>query len=574
MPNSESENSSSRSNRDSKKTHHVKASKERPDSECKVKQEDEDIRVYAAMSFAFLLIVVGIPLWWKTTEVYRVHVPYGRIDDLKEIDITFPITVTVVSGKSERTDFILSHLRNTSLSTGNGITSIDCKAEKYLNLDKVLSVSSLQELDALELFPNQAGYIYLFEVPNIHSFTDKDVVVGSKRVIYFSEKANPEVLKTVLDQWMIRAEALFHTKAIIEAPNEYSRDKTGRRRMPPAAKYDIMFSMVHPEPEKRDVKWNIREAIADHMGPLLDFLAPLTTFHIKSQWLYSVRLEGHPHQVEDESRSESESRKWYYLPEDVLPHIITPLEKKLGSGVSEHPTIQLVLYIPPCQISPLYITSSHNISPSTAFLSPRWGGVQIFNTPQNLCGNVGKESYWLDSSAIMTIFKMQLKLLLGIPELEKIEGVEQIPLPKSGIRDWELDSLMRIRATEHLISARITLKSLAQLLDEISNIVINDEVGNRIWESILKSHDSIQQIQERNLTDGYSLSKEAFLAAETAFSDPSLLALLYFPEDQKYAVYIPLFLPVMIPVLMSLKSIRTWWVTGSVNKTEEKDKTE
>lgn len=77
------------------------------------------------------------------------------------------------------------------------------------------------------------------------------------------------------------------------------------------------------------------------------------------------------------------------------------------------------------------------------------------------------------------------------------------------------------------------LQSLAQLLDEISNIVINDEVGDRIWEAIIKSHESFSQIHEKKLIDGYNLSKEAFLAAETAFSDPSLLALLYFPEDQK-----------------------------------------
>lgn len=535
-------------------------------SEFSTKRDDEDIRVYAAISFAFLLIIVGIPLWWKTTEVYRVHVPYGRIDDLKEVEFMFPISVTVVSKDINRANFIVEGLRNSTSSAG--IINVSYKTDGNVDLNKVLTSPSLQELDSIDIFPNPASHIYLLEVPGMLRFTVKDVVVGRKRVIYFSEKASTGTLSAVLNQWIIRSEALFQTKAIIEAPNEWSRDKTGRRRMPPAAQYDLMFSMVHPEPEKRDVKWNVRKAISDHLGSLLTYLSPVITFHIKSQWLYSVRLEGHPRQVQEQSHT------WYSLPEDVLPHIITPLEKKLGSGVSEHPTIQLVLYIPPCQISPLYITSSRpNVLPSTAFLSPRWGGVQIFNPPQTLCGNVDEESSWLDSKTIMNTFKMQLKLLIGIPELEKIEGVEQLPLPASGIRDWELDSLMRIRATEHLISARITLKSLAQLLDEISNIVINDEVGDRIWEAILKSHESVDQILQHNLIDGYNLSKQAFLAAETAFSDPSLLALLYFPEDQKYAVYIPLFLPVMIPVLMSLKSIRSWWVTGAVQP-EEKEKSE
>lgn len=87
--------------------------------------------------------------------------------------------------------------------------------------------------------------------------------------------------------------------------------------------------------------------------------------------------------------------------------------------MSEHPTIQLVLYIPPCQVSPLSIaTNKKNITaPRTAFLSPRWGGVQIYNAPSSLCNNVDKDPYWLDSAVVMANFKMQLKLLLGVPEL-------------------------------------------------------------------------------------------------------------------------------------------------------------
>jgi phosphatidylinositol glycan class S len=35
------------------------------------------------------------------------------------------------------------------------------------------------------------------------------------------------------------------------------------------------------------------------------------------------------------------------------------------------------------------------------------------------------------------------------------------------------------------------------------------------------------------LDHAFNDSKEAFLSAEDAFTDPSLLALLYFPDDQK-----------------------------------------
>lgn len=45
------------------------------------------------------------------------------------------------------------------------------------------------------------------------------------------------------------------------------------------------------------------------------------------------------------------------------------------------------------------------------------------------------------------------------------------------------------------------------------------------------------------------------MCSERAFFDPSLLHLLYFPDDQKFAIYIPLFLPMAVPILHSLAKI-------------------
>ena len=62
-------------------------------------------------------------------------------------------------------------------------------------------------------------------------------------------------------------------------------------------------------------------------------------------------------------------------------------------------------------------------------------------------------------------------------------------------------------------------------------------------------------VNKGSLLQGFEASQNALQLAEDAFFDKSLLALLYFPEDQKYAIYIPFFLPVGIPVLLSLKTI-------------------
>jgi len=36
------------------------------------------------------------------------------------------------------------------------------------------------------------------------------------------------------------------------------------------------------------------------------------------------------------------------------------------------------------------------------------------------------------------------------------------------------------------------------------------------------------------------------------FFDKNMLAMLYFPEEHSFAIYVPLFVPVSVPVLMGL----------------------
>jgi phosphatidylinositol glycan class S len=61
------------------------------------------------------------------------------------------------------------------------------------------------------------------------------------------------------------------------------------------------------------------------LEPLLRELSPLVGYTIKSQWLYFVTLNVQPKLVTD-----SLGHQHYALAEDILPQIITPLEKKLG----------------------------------------------------------------------------------------------------------------------------------------------------------------------------------------------------------------------------------------------------
>lgn len=61
--------------------------------------------------------------------------------------------------------------------------------------------------------------------------------------------------------------------------------------------------------------------ISDFFRPLLTQLHLLSDFRIKSQWLYLVNLQQMPKKVDDH----------FELNHKQIPHIITPLEKKIGT---------------------------------------------------------------------------------------------------------------------------------------------------------------------------------------------------------------------------------------------------
>jgi len=118
-----------------------------------------------------------------------------------------------------------------------------------------------------------------------------------------------------------------------------------------------------------------------------------------------------------------------------------------------------------------------------------------------------------------------------------------------------VDLIIRQRLRKLIYTASNTLNSLGKLLDKITNIVVTEEVGDQVEKSVSAIKTAFETAKRGELVFAQKNATEAFKSSEIAFHHPKNLAQLYFPDDQKYAIYIPLFLPVGIPVLMSLKLI-------------------
>ncbi|XP_034938158.1 GPI transamidase component PIG-S [Chelonus insularis] len=519
------------------------------------------------MSFAFIILGIGVPLWWHTTSVLRVPLPYSGIADLSNLETKFQTKIVIAATSLTYAETLMNEIIN-SLEKPT-LLRLDI-SHKIVSKDVVNSAFTLYDHEKIaEKFDVQIGQLLFLESPNFNQ-----IFIGLKRNIFFPSKTKGSELTHILSQIILRDKSLLLTQNALTEPTIYRLDEENRRRFPPSVNYDVLVTIINPDPDRLKIKWNLLTLTEDYIEPFLNQLSMVANFSIKSQWLYLLPFAITPKQIIDSSPL----RRHYAFVEDILPQLITPLEKKLASQVSLHPCINLVMYAVPCSESPIYIYTktghkSKSLNNIEAFMSPRWGGVVISNPPLDVCNQtIIEDSY--DSVVevepnpllIMGTFLSQLRLLLGIPEPDdEIPNISIVALGETLIRDWELDALLRVKAVEQLTSAKLTLQSLAQLLEEISNIVITETVGNRIKKALELIKLSAQKLNNGELVDGFLLSKEAFITSEAAFSDPSLLALLYFPEDQKYAVYIPLFLPIMIPVLFSIKNIKQYYFPNKPN---------
>lgn len=246
-------------------------------------------------------------------------------------------------------------------------------------------------------------------------------------------------------------------------------------------------------------------------------------------------------QVQDDSKL----RRHYALPEKTLTHFVTTLEQNIGRGISTNPNFQIVVYVPPCKVAPvmIYSKSDERVSNGTtgSFISPKWGGVIVHNPPEEVCERVlsgevhEKATVRVDTHDVMTVALHLLRRLLNVDTevAASVPGVSVEELTRLTPRDWELDAYLRTGIVNLLNSVTITLQSLIQLLNDINYIVINDEVGDAItvaYENLVKAK---QLLTENDLENALVFAKVAFDHSEKAFFDPSLLALLYFPDEQK-----------------------------------------
>ncbi|KAM9321436.1 GPI transamidase component PIG-S [Gastrophryne carolinensis] len=531
----------------------------------------------AALSIAVVAAVLGLPLWWKTTETYRAALPYSHIRQLAQLQLQLTVPIEVVFSKGVLTSEQQRRLPASNLDEKetvlNAHTSFNCRYEfKYRRTsadeDEVLLLQSLQEADStLQQFTKGIpGSLSLYILPeNSQLFPQGvSVYIGKHRralvKLTLSPSLSAEEIRRILYSQL---EHIVHTMSVTEEAvtaslsdripsGRFNKEdfESSRKAFKSSTGYEITFTLLNPDPKAHDLNWNISSAAEHYIQPFLDKLHLVANFSVESQILYYAVLGVHPRF--DKSSSS------YVLNAHNLPHVINPVEARLGSSAASlFPVLNFLLYVPEFSHSPLYIQDKDGKRvPTNAFHSPRWGGIMVYNVNYGNTDELELPVYVdIDMISVMEVFLTQLRMLLGVSKVYVPDSYLLESPGNDGLTDWELDKLLWTRAVENIATVTTTLTSLAQLLDQIGNIVINDNVASEVYNAVSSVEIALSELEAGRLENAFKASKEAITSSEKAFFDPSLLHLLYFPDDQKFAIYIPLFLPMAVPIVLSLLKI-------------------
>lgn len=296
--------------------------------------------------------------------------------------------------------------------------------------------------------------------------------------------------------------------------------KRTTRTMKYSRTYHLTFSLFTPT--STPSSWAIDAALDAYMKPLLNSFSSISNFTIDTQvQLYATTGIGF--NPSDDETNTSTSTK--ILKREDLSGFINAAEWPLSPSIGGAPTINFILYIGDMQVE----DSAGSSDLKNSWLIPQWGGVVIQPNADDL------------SSAMLT-FSNQLVALLGAPE--------------HGSLPLRLMTLIRVRSASLLLKASSTLGSLARLTLALPSISIPESVLEGVETTMTHLELACKNLGGK---EGLEHARIAEEAAEKAFFEKSMVGQVYFPEEHKIAVYLPLLGPVGVPLVMSVvKEVKAW----------------
>ncbi|KAK4641881.1 GPI transamidase component [Podospora bellae-mahoneyi] len=490
------------------------------------KPSDVRRRSHVILSFWLIVLLLGLPIWWKTTTIYRADLPLEDMlewADGKACRPVFPLRISI-----QATSLQDQEAQNLLRLTQHALDDLNDFAGHHLRLqmgdEKQDSADNGSAL-TIRLTPGEGTtatldpYEPILDITYPQNTIPSPTASSSALATYIASQ-----LRTTFAEEQATISYLLSTDSM---PSEHrplglspetaeALAKRTTRSLKYAPTYHLTFSLFTSGPLPSS--WDIETAIEEYMKPVLDVLSPIHNFTIDTQ----VQLYASPG-VQNE-----------VLNKEDLSSFINAAEWPLSPSIGGAPTINFIVFVGNQTIA----SPSQEAAPTShSWLIPQWGTVFLLSLP----GDTTHVAAATLKQPLLT-FTSHLLSLTGTPE--------------SGSLPLRLSTLARIRSADLLLRASSTLGSLARLAMALPSISIPSSVADGVTKTM--SH---LRLACDNLggTEGLAHARIAEAEAERAFFEKSMVGQLYFPDEHKIAVYLPLLGPVAVPLVMGLiNEIKAW----------------
>lgn len=348
----------------------------------------------------------------------------------------------------------------------------------------------------------------------------------------------------------------FHT-AVVDAARAFGGTAFEEEHPPPPpvsanGTLRLEFVICNAAPEAgHHFTWDFEALKLRFVDPVTEALAPLATVRVGS----SVRLHTAPRGLDNARPAWDASLGAFLWPQKHTLHQLADPQWDLHAPADQphERVLHFVTFVPPMELCPLALSPKGE----KGYTSPDWGGFVVWNPPLQ-GSNYSSPMMPLehaatllterDMRALMAAFVAQLRVLLGLPGMPLDSALSA---SSCGFAAWEVDLLARRAASAHGRGAQQSLASLGTIVGGLPNMVVSDTIADLCRRALNALADSRTAGAQGEHSRAGELAAEAHACAERAFFHPSILSLLYFPGDHKLAVYLPLFLPSILPLLLT-----------------------
>ncbi|EUC65516.1 GPI transamidase component PIG-S [Rhizoctonia solani AG-3 Rhs1AP] len=462
------------------------------------------------------VLIVAAPVWWVLTTVERLPLPetQGKEVGSKYIRIPVDINVDVTDGLCDATTLAAKLQIAWDKSHQTGPSDI------WNVLDVRMSALGSHR-------PDTSHAVYNVTIQ--YGYDNDPTIIHDRSSEIFSRSGCDEQLVGKVSSSL---------RTLLTPPTHNTELRVAQY----SPRYRLAFSVLNEDATYGGAVsgWSIERAIEEYLQPTLDELNILHNFTIESQVQFYAPLTTEPVAVQD----------GYALDQEQLTIFVNSAEWTLSSSVSNDPVLHFVLFVPSLARRPLYLQDSQGkITQFNSFLVPQWGGIAILNPRAE--GTANSVLTPDDLKPIFQIFRKQLEGLLGVPAFPPAVGfhLDHTTTAKKALSGWQLDTLLRRRALENIQGSVQTLNSIVDLASQIENMPI----GSSVRDDVLSALQELSQTHNAtHPTQTLTHSALSLQLASRAFFNPTMVGLLYFPAEHKYAVYTPLFAPIAVPLVVSV----------------------